>query len=216
MILRAVERDQHPSVEAVEHLQSAIDPLKLIDGFSEYRTQQQRRGRIEHVPNMIVAGDFSDAEQTGAVGAAMPLLEPPLMCQERRALHEKHREGRHSDVAHAKGRIHATPLVRKPVQAASQRPKQGIEQTHAPDESHSRVLANPLFWCGQTFHPNCCIRDSPPLPRQRLNRIENCWQPSVMLDNAELDDVTSPIMLSAGVTATVTIMNALAGEADVH
>src|SRR5580692_13220030 len=84
MILRAVERDQHPSVEAVEHLQSAVDPLKLIDGFSEYRTQQHRRGRIEHVPNMIVAGDFSDAEQTGAVGAAMPLLEPPLMCQERR------------------------------------------------------------------------------------------------------------------------------------
>ena len=112
----------------------------------------------------------------------MPKLEPPLMRKKRRALHEKHRERRHPDVAHAKGRIHTTPLVRKPVQAASQRPKQGIEQTHAPDESHSRVLANPLFWCGQTFHPNCCIRDSPPLPRQRLNRIENCCRSSVTLD----------------------------------
>ena len=144
MILRPVECDQHLPVEAVEHLKAAIDPLKLPDGFSEYRMQQRWRGRIEHVPNMIVAGDFRDAEQTGAVGAAMVLLESPLMGQERRALHEKHRERRHSDVGHAIGRVHATPLVRKPVQAVSQRPKQGLEQTHEPDESHLRVLANPL------------------------------------------------------------------------
>jgi hypothetical protein len=145
MILRAVERDQHAPVKAAEHLQAAIDPPKLIDGFGEDRMQQRRGGRVQHVPNVIVAGDFGDAEQAGAVGAAMPLLEPPLMGQERRALHEKHREGRHSNVAHAKRRVHAKALVRKPVQAASQRLKQGIERTHARHEPHSRVLANPLF-----------------------------------------------------------------------
>jgi hypothetical protein len=47
--------------------------------FSEYRMQQHRRGRIEHVANMIVAGDLGDAKQVGTVGAAMPLREPRLM-----------------------------------------------------------------------------------------------------------------------------------------
>jgi hypothetical protein len=69
---------------------------------------------------VVVGGDFGDAEQAGAIGAAMPFLELPLMRQERRALHEKHRERRHSDVAHAVGCVHAATLVRKPVQAASQ------------------------------------------------------------------------------------------------
>src|SRR5271157_5296482 len=120
VILRAVERDQHAPAEPAEHVEAAVDSPELIDGFSEYRMQQRRGGRIQHIPNVIVAGDFGDAEQAGAVGAAMPLLELPLMCQERRALHEKHREGRHSDVAHAIGRVHAQALVRKPVQAAPQ------------------------------------------------------------------------------------------------
>ena len=101
IILRAVERDQHVPVEAAEHVKAAIDLLKLIDSFGEYRMQQRRGGRVEHVPDVIVGGDFGDAEQAGAVGAAVVFLELPLMGQERRALHEKHREHRHSDVTHA-------------------------------------------------------------------------------------------------------------------
>jgi hypothetical protein len=50
----------------------------------------------------------------------MAAFELPLMRQERWALHEKHREGRHSDVGHAIGRVGASALVRKPVQAAAQ------------------------------------------------------------------------------------------------
>ncbi len=119
MILGTVERDQHPLAEAAEHVEAAVDPPELLDGFGADRMQQRRGGWIEHIANMVVGGDFDDAEQVGAVGAAMPFLELPLMRQERRALHEKHREGRHSDVAHAVGRVHAATLVRKPVQAIS-------------------------------------------------------------------------------------------------
>jgi hypothetical protein len=145
MIFRAIQRDQHASVEPAEHVEAAIDPLEMIHGFGEYRMQQCGRDRVEHVADVVVAGDFGDAEQTGAVGAAMAFLELPLMRQERRALHEEHRKGRHSDVSHAVGRVDTTALVREPVQAAAQRSEQGIERTHARQESHSAVLANPLF-----------------------------------------------------------------------
>ena len=63
--------------------------------------------------------DFADAEQAGAVGAAVPRLKLALMRQKGRTLHEKHREGRHADVAHAIGRVDPAPLVWKPVQAVS-------------------------------------------------------------------------------------------------
>jgi len=44
--------------------------------------QQRRRGRVKHIANVVVGGDFGDAEQAGAIGAAMPFLELPLMRQQ--------------------------------------------------------------------------------------------------------------------------------------
>ena len=120
VILGPVERYQHMATQPAEHVEAAVDPPKLIDRFCEYRVQQRWRGRVEQVPNVIVAGDFGNAEQTGAVRTPMPFLKLSLMCQERRALHEKYREGRHSNVAQAIGRVHAPALVREPGQAASQ------------------------------------------------------------------------------------------------
>ena len=72
-----------------------------------------RCGRIEHVADVVVGGDFGDTEEAGAVGAAVALLKLALMRQKRRALHEEHREGCHADVAHAIGRVHAAALVRE-------------------------------------------------------------------------------------------------------
>jgi hypothetical protein len=120
IILGAVERDQHVPAEPTEHVKPAIDLPELLDGFGKYRMQKCWRGRVEHGADVVVGGDFGDAEQAGAVGAAMAFLEVPLMRQKRRALHEKHREGRHADVGHGIGRVRAETLVRKPVQTASQ------------------------------------------------------------------------------------------------
>jgi hypothetical protein len=92
VILGTVERDQHVPAEAAEHVEAFIDPSKLINSFGEYGVQQRRRGRVEQVADVIVGGDFGDAEQAGTVGEAMPFLVSPLMRQERRALHEKHRK----------------------------------------------------------------------------------------------------------------------------
>jgi len=120
MILGAVKRDQQVTVEPAEHIEAAVDAPDLIDGFSEHRMQQVRRGRVEHAADVIVAGDLGDAEQAGAVGAPVACLELALVGQEGRALHEEHREGCHADVAHRIGRVAAAALVREPVQAASQ------------------------------------------------------------------------------------------------
>ncbi len=145
MILRAIERDQHAPIEPAEHVEAAVNQPKLIEGFSEHRVQQGRRGWVEHVTDVIVGGNFGDAEQAAAVGAAMTRLEVALMGQKRRALHEKHREGRHSDVTHAIGRVQAKTLVGKPVQAASQESEQRIERSHTHHESQYGVFVNPLF-----------------------------------------------------------------------
>jgi hypothetical protein len=50
------------AAEAAEHVEVAIDPPKLINGFGEYQVQQRRRGRIEHVAEVIVGRGFGDAE----------------------------------------------------------------------------------------------------------------------------------------------------------
>jgi hypothetical protein len=92
----------------------------LIDRLGEHRMQQDRRGRVEHVSDVIVAGDLGDTEQAGAIGVPMAFLELALVGQEGRALHEEHRERRHAEVAHGIGRVDAAALVREPVQAASQ------------------------------------------------------------------------------------------------
>jgi hypothetical protein len=49
-----------------------------------------------------------------------------------------------------------------------------MERTHARQESDFDMLANPLFEAAKCFSADCCIPDSPPLPRPRLNRIGNC------------------------------------------
>ena len=120
VIFGAVQRDQRAPIEPAEHVEAAVDLPELLDGFGEHRMQQHRCGRIEHVADVVVGGDFGDTEQAGAVGAAVAVLKLALMRQERRALHEEHREGRHADVADAVGRVHAAALVREPVQAPSQ------------------------------------------------------------------------------------------------
>ncbi len=119
VILRTVECDQHVPAEPTEHVKPAIDLPELLDGFGKYRMQKCWRGRVEHVADVVVGGDFGDAEQAGAVGTAMAVFELALVRQERRALHEKHREGRHADVGHGIGRVRAETLVRKSVKAAA-------------------------------------------------------------------------------------------------
>jgi hypothetical protein len=62
VILGAVKRDQYAPAEATEHVEAAVNPPELLNGFGECRMQQRRRGRVEHVADVVIAGDFGDAE----------------------------------------------------------------------------------------------------------------------------------------------------------
>ncbi|MGD0106031.1 MAG: hypothetical protein ABSC06_18615 [Rhodopila sp.] len=44
-------------IEAAERVKAAIDLPKLLDGFGEDWMQQRRGGRVEHIADVIVAGD---------------------------------------------------------------------------------------------------------------------------------------------------------------
>src|SRR5919202_723156 len=60
-------------------------------------------GAIQHLADVVVAGDGGHAEQGLAVRASLPRRQGPLMGQERRAAHEEQRERRQADVRHCVG-----------------------------------------------------------------------------------------------------------------
>ena len=84
MILGAIERDQHAPADPAEDVEAAVDLPDLINRHSEHRVQQIRRGWVEHVADVVVAGDLGDAEQTGGVGMPMAGLGLALVRQEGR------------------------------------------------------------------------------------------------------------------------------------
>ena len=47
------------AVEPAEHVNPAVDPRYLIDRFGDDRMQQGLRGQVEHVADVIVAGDLA-------------------------------------------------------------------------------------------------------------------------------------------------------------
>ena len=143
-ILGSIERDQHVIAQPAEAVQAARDRFQRSDRIGEYRIKPFRLCRIQHVANMIVAGNLGDPEQALAVRAAMAMLQPPLMREKRRALHEKHRKCRHPDVAHPIARIDPATFVRERVQASSQCVEQANQGLHSGIESDSCRFANPL------------------------------------------------------------------------
>ena len=131
-ILGAIEGNQHMIAQAAEVRQAARHCLQRRQRIGEDRIKQSRLCRVEHVANMIVAGNLGDRKQALAIRTPMAMFQPPLMRQKRRALHKKHREGGHPDVAHPIGRIGSATLVRKPVQASSQRSQKQRKRRHPP------------------------------------------------------------------------------------
>src|SRR5215813_9481536 len=91
-IFGAIEGDQHMVAKAAEARQTARPAFQRRQRFGEHRIKQSRLCWVQHVANVIVAGDLGDPKQALAIRAPVPMLQPPLMRQERRALHKEHRE----------------------------------------------------------------------------------------------------------------------------
>jgi hypothetical protein len=73
---------------------------------------------------------------------AVPVRQLPLMGEERRALHEKHRERCHADVGHDVLAVLPTPLVRQTRTGLPQPRYEVLERAHTELESDSPGPAN--------------------------------------------------------------------------
>ena len=107
-ILAPVEGDQRSAAKPTERLAHRRFEQQLLHPFKA-RREQSRLHAVEHVPDIIVGGDFLDPEQGLAVRAPLALLQRPLKGQERRALHEEHGERRQTEIGY--GDIAAPPLA---------------------------------------------------------------------------------------------------------
>lgn len=141
-LLRAKELGSIPGDEC-----SATQPAKGLtqrrlsqQSFQTFEAgREQRRVRfVAHVADVIVGRNFLDAEQALTVRTALAFLQCSLKGQERRALHEKHREGRQAEIRH--GDIAAAPLpgVRKGGTNGFQVRQEGWQEPHSCHESCSQ------------------------------------------------------------------------------
>src|SRR3954453_23963340 len=96
VVFGAIQRDQYPPTEALER----GEYLRRLDRLDEQRIEGRRWGAIQHLADVVVAGDGGRVEQTLAVRAALPLRQGALMRQEGRTAHEEERERRQADVRH--------------------------------------------------------------------------------------------------------------------
>src|SRR3954454_4311924 len=106
---------------------------------------------------MIVAGDLIETEQRLAVRASLSLLQTALVRQERRTLHEEQGKRRQADVRHRVAHITSLPQVRQRLTAPAQRPKETIQDFHAPEKPDFRRRGNPQKRSRAFFHQTSAI-----------------------------------------------------------
>jgi hypothetical protein len=170
-ILAAIERDQHMIAEPTEPSQSTRT-LQFRQHRGKGGLQQRRRRRVEHGADVVVAGDFLQTEQAGAIRPPVPLQQALLMGEKGRALHEEHRERRHADIADPIGSVAPAPRVGKALATPAQGAEQGFQAVHTWGESYSRAVSirpiscrGPLCrHCGKQDSPHC--REAPATERQ--------------------------------------------------
>jgi hypothetical protein len=133
-ILRPVPGDQGSASQPTEGLPQGRPGQQRLHAFE---TGLQKRGirLVQPVADIIVGGNSADPEQGLAVGATLAFLQPALIGQKRRALHEKHRESRNAEVGNLD--IAATPLSRvgKSRTNGLQASKKGGQDLHTNPES---------------------------------------------------------------------------------
>ena len=82
------------------------------------------------VPDVVVAGDAVQPEQGVRVGPPASLGQRALMRQERRRLHEEHRQRRHGDVRHGVPAVAAAARIRQPGEARPEPFEMAGEERH--------------------------------------------------------------------------------------
>jgi hypothetical protein len=133
VVFGAVQCDQYPPAEALEW----GEHLRGLDRLDEQRIEGRRRGTIQHLADVVVAGGGGNGEQRLAVRASLSLCQAALIRQERRATHEEQRERGEADIRHRVGADGQRPFA--PVgETGTDLPQRGnafLKGTHASSES---------------------------------------------------------------------------------
>ena len=127
--LRAVEGDERAAVEAAHRFKRAARAEVLGEGV-EPPVEVVRRHAVEQLPDVVVAGDAGQAEQGVRVGAATAFGEQALVRQERRRLHQEHRQRRHADLRHGVAAVAPAAPVRHLGEALPQPVEMAREELH--------------------------------------------------------------------------------------
>ena len=100
----AVQGNQGGSMDGTKALEDFVFAERLVNAVI-HRIERFRRDGVQHVPDLIVAGDGLDLEEALRVVVAPGGLHGLLMGQERRRLSEEHRKGPQAKVGHAIGGV---------------------------------------------------------------------------------------------------------------
>ena len=128
-VLRAVQGDRQPAVQAAHRLEAAVRP-QVLDEAMELAVEVRRRHAVEQLPDVVVAGDAGQAEQGVRVGAPALFGQRALVRQEGRGLHEEHRQRRHADVPHGVLPVATPARVRQAGEARPQPLEMASEVLH--------------------------------------------------------------------------------------
>ena len=166
----AVQGDQRVAVQAA-HGREAAARVEVLDERVERVVEVCRRHAVEQLPDVVVARDVRQAEQRVRVGPRAALGQRALVRQERRRLHEEHRQRRHADVGHGVAPVAAAARVRHAREARPQPVEAAIYIVKLPSSRRSTV---PPHRCGQ--NENCCPRTIP-IRHHMLRRYTSVIRP---------------------------------------
>jgi hypothetical protein len=135
-MLRSVESDQRPAIQAAQWRKPAA-LIQILDDAREGGIEMVRRHAVQHLPDVVVAGNRRHPQQGLRVRPPATLRQRPLMRQKRRALHEKYRERRKPDIGHRIPTVAPGSLIRKSIAQIPKGRDVSLKQPHRQLESLS-------------------------------------------------------------------------------
>ena len=138
--LGAVQGDQRAAVQAA-HGREAAARVEIPGEGVELVVEVRRRHAVEQLPDVVVARDARQAEQRVRVRARAALGQRALVRQERRRLHEEHRQRRHADVGHGVAPVAAAAGIRHAREARPQPVEMAPEALHGGACASSAMMA---------------------------------------------------------------------------
>ena len=160
VVLRAIQCDQQPAVQAAHRLHAA----GLLEGghdIVEHGIEMGWLNRVQFGTHLVISGDFGHAEQGLAVRAALHGLQMPQMRQEGGTLHEERGERGHREVGHGIGRVLPRPCIGQGLRVTAQRGEESVQESHTAVESRIAIQRNRQNEHRRRLIARCDICDPP-------------------------------------------------------